>query len=812
MAAPQLEVINRSRTGNNSSDTTSESVFSSVKKFSLERLNDLLRVLMDNMDDTLFNLSDNADNAAQRYMFFESMREVRLKRENIKQSFDYELHLLFDSFLAGGAEADADGDDDDELTLVEFDDLEDNIAVKNMVSKARPLFEDDLFALSERLKVILQREDIDADDNPLDPRAICQSFNTACDLIDADIQVKLVLYKMFEKYVINNLGDLYHEVNCRFIQADVLPEFKAEQERRKQTLRYMANRNENRRSSTRRTRARDDDAVDTAVNKADEAQQLDGINLLDTLQQAIPAKRRQEATAIRNPKTHHSGQTESDPETSASGEFLDTLNRIQAESLPKQPLSRIDPQTQKTETCQQIDELREANQQQAGGMDSQIIEVVSMLFDHFFEDEALPAPIKVLIGRLQVPILKVAILDKEFFNQKSHPARRLLDSISSAALGWSEDQDDQETLIAKIEQIVDFLIKEFNDDIKAFDYVLADFEQFIDREDEKNRRANAALVKRERRKEQRKERARQSVLDLMIKITRGRELNDEVLGFLETTWSKVLFKARLSLGGSSPHWKDLKRISATLVWTLVPKETEAERAKIIQTIPALLRALSKSMGLIRIDTRTQNKIFKMLAQEHARIVEQSSRDVVTRVDDSTVWPEEGATAALARAAEKIASDRARNSGNVELFADDSVTVISAAPTDNVIDDLNSFTAGVKSGKIQIKDEIVLDSDNDEPFEEPVEEINDRAQRWARKLEIGTWVEFKKPGSRALIARLSWRSNVTGNLVFVNRQGAKIKNLTIQTLAAEKRAGHVRTIDSSSAFDRAINTIMGRNRS
>ena len=211
MAVTNLEVINDSGKNNNSTGSPDNRVYSSVKKLALERLNDLLRVLMDNVDDTLFDLSDKVDNAQQRNMFFDSMREVRLKRESVKQSFDYELHLLFDGFLSGGAEIDAE-DDEDELTLVEFDDLEDNIAISNMVTKARPIFKDDLFAVCERLRVILQREKIDADENPFDPHAISQSFHKACELIDADIQVKLILYKMFEKYVINNLGDFYHEV------------------------------------------------------------------------------------------------------------------------------------------------------------------------------------------------------------------------------------------------------------------------------------------------------------------------------------------------------------------------------------------------------------------------------------------------------------------------------------------------------------------------------------------------------------------------------------------------------------------------
>ena len=66
-------------------------------------------------------------------------------------------------------------------------------------------------------------------------------------------------------------------------------------------------------------------------------------------------------------------------------------------------------------------------------------------------------------------------------------------------------------------------------------------------------------------------------------------------------------------------------------------------------------------------------------------------------------------------------------------------------------------------------------------------------------------------SKILIARLSWKSNVTGNLVFVNRQGKKVRNLTISGLAMELRAGRVKNVQSSSVFDRAIYTIMSKER-
>ena len=61
----------------------------------------------------------------------------------------------------------------------------------------------------------------------------------------------------------------------------------------------------------------------------------------------------------------------------------------------------------------------------------------------------------------------------------------------------------------------------------------------------------------------------------------------------------------------------------------------------------------------------------------------------------------------------------------------------------------------------------------------------------------------------LVARLSWKSKVTGNLVFVNRQGHKVRNITISAFAAELASGRAQCIESSSVFDRAIYTIMSK---
>ena len=805
MAAPQLEVVN-------SSGGKRNTIFNSIKRFSLEGLNDLIRVLMESVDDALFDLADKVDNDRDRNMYFEAMREIRLKREGIKQNFDYELQAHFDRFIKGKAAVES-IDDGEELTLVELDDLEDAIAIENMVSKARPHFEDELFAVSERLKIILKRDAIEEDDNPLDPKAICESFHNASDLLDTDIQVKLIFYKLFDKYVMNNLGHFYKELNDLFAEKGVLPGFKADQERMKQTTRFMANRIRNSAPQTGGIPMGGEyhtDGVNHIPGGVGVAAGIPGDgNLFAALQQALPAGSAMPdgGTGMAGGGAGVAGGGQVAPGGVAinAGNFLAALTTLQAETISDQPVYKVDPQELKQANQQQLIAFRQANPEQVNSGDSQIIDVVSMLFDFFFDDEALPAPIKVLIGRLQIPILKVAIIDKDFFNHKKHPARKLLDSISKAAMGWGDNPDDERALVAKIERVVDFLLNEFDEDLTAFEYALADFEQFLKQENEEIDKANAEVIENEKAKDEQIQDAQDAAAELINKLIGKRELSYEVVDFLETTWSSVLFGAHLSLGESSNHWKNLKRISTTFVWTLIPKNTEEERVKIIQTIPALLRALSKGMELIKIKTEVQNRIFKMLAQEHAKIVKQTSKNIVTRVDDTTVWPEDNTAEALANAAELDALTE--DAGKVEMIVDDSITVISSAPTNEVIDDLNQFTAGVKDGQIQIDEEIVLGSDEDDSFEELVNKEDDEFYKLAKNIEMGTWVEFKESDSRTLVARLSWKSNVTGNLVFVNRQGHKVRNLTVNALAIELRAGRVTSIESSSVFDRAINTIM-----
>ena len=793
-------------------------VYESVKRFALKGLSDLIRVLMENMDDALFELSEKVENDRQRNMYFEAMREIRLKSSLLQMGFDQAMDDSFSQFSQDQAVDDLD-EDVEELTLVELEDLEDTIAIDNMISKARPHFEDELFAVTERLKVVLHLTEIDQDLNPLDPKVICESFHKASEVIESEIQVKLIFYKLFDKYVMNNLGGFYHELNSLFIDKGVLPEFQVSKERMNQASNFMANRIRNSANDT----ATGEQAVPGSEPAPVAGTQPDEANLLPMLRQVITPTNSDPAvpdSKISGTRQQGKGHVESPRLATVvpiaqNLEYMSALTSLQNHGLQSQPLESIDPEEARAVTHRQLLDFNRLNADQASPAENQVIDIVSMIFDFFFDDESLPSPIKVLIGRLQIPILKVAFLDESFFNHKKHPARKLLDSIAHASLGWGEDLKQEKVLIDNIEQVVNSLVNEFEQDIEVFEKALEDIRQFIADENEKAKKADELLEIRELEREQLEKEAREAASSLILKLTSNRELSFEVTQFLDSIWNPVLFHIFLTMGESSTHWNNIRRISSTFIWTLVPKYSKEERVKILDTLPSLLRAMSKGMELITIDAEVKNQIFQMLAKQHAKTVKQTSKNIITRVDDRTIWPEGNAADAFAGYTKRLAEQQNEIEATpvetdstqkvVNQDDPDAITIITDSSTNEVIKNLDDFTSAVKKGEIKVDQEITMESGEQAADSQEADIFLKQAQG----IEVGGWVEFLSEEDKAFNARLSWKSKVSGKYVFVSRLGLKLREVTMYGFATDLRSGRAILIRSTSLFDRAVDTIISK---
>ena len=390
-----------------------------------------------------------------------------------------------------------------------------------------------------------------------------------------------------------------------------------------------------------------------------------------------------------------------------------------------------------------------------------------MLFEFILDDRNLPDSLKALIGRLQIPLLKVAVIDKSFFSRGSHPARRLLNEIASAAMGWGDqDEAQRDSLYQKIEQIVARLLNDFVDDPAIFSELLADFLAFIGDE----RRRSELLEQRTRDAEEgraKAEIARQEVEYALNQRLLGKTLPEVVVRLLQEAWSKVLLLTCLKHGTQSEEWQAALDTMDDLVWSVTPHEDDESRARLLELVPSLLKALREGLVSAAFDPFSTGDFFTQLEALHVQTLQ--------RIQQPQATP--GASGPAADASgESIAA-----------------AAVEAAPA-----------------MVEVVDEIVLLAPGESREPEPEISLpdNDEALIQVDNLRVGSWVEFQEDEEHKLRCKLAAVIKPTGKYIFVNRTGMKVLEKTRMGLASEFQRGAIRLLNDTLLFDRALESVIG----
>ncbi|NNC54396.1 MAG: DUF1631 family protein, partial [Pseudomonadales bacterium] len=213
-----------------------------VKELLNRHLGKLLQSMFDDVDDALFDLAENAPSNQQQNVFFESMREVRFKRVEIERDFLAQLQRGFvDLFDAKrqhvNSEKPAEGianisldDSPDALAIMDEDLVEEMVAIDSMVAKFEKLLAGPMGALDARLAHLAGHDGgrfgTAQRVNPAAPKKLCHYFSTACRILTIDIKARIVIFKLFEKVLLNGLERIYQQANEKLIRANVLPDFR----------------------------------------------------------------------------------------------------------------------------------------------------------------------------------------------------------------------------------------------------------------------------------------------------------------------------------------------------------------------------------------------------------------------------------------------------------------------------------------------------------------------------------------------------------------------------------------------------------
>ncbi len=580
-----------------------------VRDKAAQQLQQGLQELFDNADDTLFEMADKARSTVDQHIFFQAMRDLRLKRKNFERVFMEQLYAAFANLSQAdsGALHPVPVVSYEVAGAIRADDREKAVALEAMLGRVRHRDGVALGQLSARLSEVLGRPMTDHE-NPLGPARLCQFFLQAGRSLGVEIRVKLIMLKLFEKYVLSDADHLYGEANQLLVATGVLP-----------GLQSVPSRRAGGRAACELPQPARPPAAEAPCDES-------GQQAFAALQALLVAVRGSVAPTL---------EASAQPQPIASRDLLRLLSHLQQYVPEPGAEDDFDLRNQLEQLLTRVS-VKSGKSRVVEAADEDVINLVALLFEFIRNDRSVPHAFKALIARLQIPILKVAVLDKSLFSCAGHPARRLLNQIASAAMGCSpHDGDQNDSLYLRIEQVIQRLLNEFAEDPLIFSQLLAPFSTFIDQE----QRRSELLEQHTRDVEEgrlRTEVARQRVAHALNRRLLGKVLPPFVVQFLQQTWSQVLLLASLKHGEHSVQWQTGLRTMDELIWSVgLHEDTEAGRHLLAQ-LPGLLKSLRDGLASAAFDPFSTREFFLRLQTVHVQTCEGGGDDGLIEVREPFV--------------------------------------------------------------------------------------------------------------------------------------------------------------------------------
>lgn len=756
------------------------------KQIAGARLPAVIQQVMSKADDALFDSAEKAENSSRQSTFFHAMRELRLLRLDIERSFmshfiqSYEDTI--DPLATVSGRATFASTQDLELALVAAQDMEEDLAVTNVIEKIKTQCREELYALDRRIGSILCDPDLERIKNPLRPEIIGHAFRAACQQFETDIEVKLTLYKLLDRFLIADMNRVYHDINQYLIGEGVLPKVKS-------TARAS--------SPGGRTRITIESDAGTATTEAG-----DVFSALQQLMVAAPGGKGVAGGALSfstgepgygSPGINRSSNAEG---PSANTTVWNTSRLVaKLTDLQRGGYGTVDANANgQSPELNRLHALRgDALVGALNQTDTTTLEIVAILFDYFFNDRAIPDALKAVIGRLQIPVLKVALLDKELFSRKSHPARRLLDALAEAAIGCSDSgAQARDALFVEVERVVDKICRDFGDDIAVFVSALAEFQAFAD----EARQTAVQRADRSAKSLHLKERlvlARMAVDDALKPLLDDPGVREFARQFLLDYWRQLMVLTHVEQGPESEQWRHQLQTAVDLLGSLREMSTPEERRALSGSLRDLLKRLRAGMHALNMPPKEASKFLGMLASVHVVAVKHAEE---TRIAE--LAPKHIENAEVPTGVKAVAADRAEVSSLGETFIKEGMKRLFERD-------------GLATYELDIDLTFAAEDIDSQTSPPPVEKLRDPYDSMVMDLNLGDWIEFRGLEGTAVRGRFTWISPDTGRLLFTTKEGVRALDTTLPELADGLRAGRIKIIkaEPDPIFDRAISALMDK---
>jgi Protein of unknown function (DUF1631) len=757
-------------------------ILGDCRDLAISRLTISFAQMMDRVGELLMDRANKSDVREEQQLYLDARHALKGERPALMAEFEKQLRRTINDRIGGKVadKVDFSKADTANLALVEISSMDESVLTGNITRIVENLSHEELQTLNRGLGFLLDRPELGTDANPLAPAAIVEAFAEALKTVKTDRRIKFQILKELNQAPMGDIATIYAELNQHLKKLNVVPAM-------------------TKASIINRGGAADRELARAEAAKAKASQPPPEVDVMAMFKRmygsATPTSQPQMSpqsmveafgAAIGNaggdyPQIQSPGQGSQAFQPMAptpsgyvpgapiisSPDLHEGLTRLQAGQTgfdvggASVAFSGIPQGMHNVLRDLQDSPLgKKANQ-----IESMTIEMVAMLFDFIFDTKDLPDGIKALLARLQIPVLKAAMLDGAFFAKKSHPSRLLVNALAQAGLGWSPVMGQDDPLYKKISEIVHHVLDGFSDDLAIFDEQRTELEAFL-AEEEKAAEANIQTTA-----EEINQRDRQQISTAVAKAEIERRIEQYpvpnfLASFLRQNWEGTLSHIYLHDGEESESWGSAVTTLEDLVWSIQPKKTPEDRRHLVALLPSLLKRLSAGMHSQGWPPADRESFMANLVEAHAASVKPS------------LAAERSPTAAVAEAA-KVQAEMAKAAGDVTLAA--KAEALAEAMTDAV----------------------------PEPVEAEREIIDDDYLEIARSLERGMWIEFESDDGQLAFAKLAWVSPLRGTYLFTNRQGQKALSMTADELAERFRNDRARLVEAEPLIDRAFSSMMSQ---
>lgn len=648
-----------------------------------------------------------------------------------------------------------------ELSLVGDQDYEITLAVDKATSRLRYNCAEEMVALDARIAKLMGRPDLTENDNPLGPRTLCEALLEGIGSMQLNQNVKIVLLNQFDLVLTTELAHIYQGINRYLIDHGILPDLKVGR-------------------NSRSRHASSASSVAPAQGSAAIAPAQTGGDIFNLFEQLAGAGGFASGGGAGFSFGSSAGQGAGGAAGYGAGSIaghaggggaytgfnlIDSLGQLQAGGITLPGGARFElPLLEPANIHNVLRSLQQSPVMQAASpLDAVLVDAVAMLFDVVFDEAAIPDRLKAQIARLQIPVLKAAILDRKFFSQPNHPVRRMLDAIATLSVHLP-DTEAGNTRLEAISQVVGRVLDNFDEDFEVFVTAAAELEAMSDLlEETLEETADVSLQENitHIRQAERAELAPVVVHDFINRALNDQPVAEAVREFLRRDWAQLLMTDYINEGEDGAHFNSHVETMRELVWSIQPKADMDARLMLVRILPGLLKRLREGSAEIELPTKMADRFFANLVILHANAV----RPNVQPVPLPEISPEE-----------------------IEEMATQEQEVVPVAAAEAAIE---------AAAKIEIA----------APAEVVVPEVEDEFTLRARALNKGDWVEFHYDDGTFRWARLGWVSGIKNTYLFSDQDGMNSFSIGLHRLADKLRRGEAVLVERKSITESALGKLM-----